>query len=72
MSINKESKYLPPTGLYIQYLSTVSARFDLSMNECRDKFGLYTIAQWEDLLTQYEPPQHTDNQPIKLNPKTEI
>jgi len=59
MTINKESKYLPPTGLYIQYLSTVSARFDLSMNECRDKFGLYTIAQWEDLLAQDELPHNT-------------
>ena len=47
---------LPPTGLYIQYLSTASTKFNLSMNECRDKFGLYTIAEWEDLLTQEQHP----------------
>lgn len=62
---------LPPTSIYIQYLSTASARFNLSMNECRDKFGLYTEKQWLDLLSAgTTTTKRLDNKSIKLNQKT--
>ena len=41
---------LPPTMLYCKYLNIESMRFNLTLDECRDKFGLYTTEQWEQLL----------------------
>jgi hypothetical protein len=41
---------LPPCGLYAKYLQIASFRFRLSVDECRNKFGLYTLAQWHKLL----------------------
>lgn len=45
-----EKDYLPNVKLYSQYLNVASIRFNLSLDECRNKYGLYTIKQWEDLL----------------------
>lgn len=39
---------LPPILLYSKYLNIASIRFNLTLNECRDKYGLFTIKQWED------------------------
>lgn len=44
---------LPPTELYSKYLNIASIRFNLTLNECRDKFGLFTIKQWEDEFTRH-------------------
>lgn len=44
---------LPPTELYSKYLNIASIRFNLTLNECRDKFGLFTIKQWEDEFARY-------------------
>jgi len=41
---------LPNVSLYSKYLNIASMRFRLSMDECRDKYGLFTINQWETLL----------------------
>ena len=41
---------LPPVLLYSKYLNIASMRFRLSMDECRNKYGLFTINQWESLL----------------------
>ena len=41
---------LPPVLLYSKYLNIASFRFNLSMDECRNKYGLFTIEQWESLL----------------------
>lgn len=41
---------LPAISLYTKYLNIASIRFNLSMDECRDRFGLFTINQWEELL----------------------
>ena len=41
---------LPPISLYSKYLNIASMRFRLSMDECRSKYGLFTINQWESLL----------------------
>lgn len=41
---------LPSVSLYSKYLNIASMRFRLSMDECRNKYGLFTIEQWESLL----------------------
>lgn len=41
---------LPPIKLYSQYLQIASHRFGISLDECRTKYGLFTIKQWEELL----------------------
>lgn len=39
---------IPPANLYSKYLNIASLRFNLTMDECRDKYGLFTIQQWEN------------------------
>lgn len=41
---------LPNVSLYSKYLNIASLRFNLSIDECRDRYGLFTIQQWETLL----------------------
>jgi len=41
---------LPNVSLYSKYLNIASMRFRLSLDECRNKYGLFTIEQWETLL----------------------
>jgi len=41
---------LPPITLYRKYLQIASIRFNLTVNQCRDKFGLYTEGQWLKLF----------------------
>ena len=50
METNLQADVLPPTGLYAKYLNMASIRFNLSMDECRDKYGLYTLKQWTELF----------------------
>ena len=45
-----EDKY-PPSLIYSKYLQIASHKFRLSIDECRNKYGLYTIAEWNKLLT---------------------
>lgn len=46
--MNKDK--LPPIELYRKYLNIASIRFNLTIDQCRDKYGLYTIAQWDELF----------------------
>ena len=41
---------LPTCLTYSKYLNIASLRFNLSIDECRDRYGLFTIEQWESLL----------------------
>lgn len=41
---------LPTVEQYRIFLYSASEKFNLSLNECRDKFGKYTIKEWETLL----------------------
>ena len=43
---------LPPISLYRKFLNIASIRFNLTIDQCRDKFGLYTERQWIELLTK--------------------
>ena len=42
---------LPPCSLYGKYLQIASHKFRLPIDECRSKYGLYTIAEWIKLLS---------------------
>ena len=49
-NIEIDKTKLPNISLYSKYLNIASLRFNLSMDECRSKYGLFTINQWESLL----------------------
>lgn len=48
-----EKDHLPRVSLYSKYLNIASIRFNLSLYECRDKFGLYTNSQWLKLFDDH-------------------
>lgn len=41
---------LPPIKMYAKYLQIASIRFGLTIDQCRDKYGLFTASQWEELF----------------------
>lgn len=41
---------LPPVMLYSKFLNIASIRYSMTLDECRDKFGLYTISQWLEMF----------------------
>ena len=43
-------EHLPTVSLYAKYLQIASIRFNLSLDECRNKFGLFTNAEWLKLF----------------------
>lgn len=43
---------IPPISLYTKYLNISSIRFNMTLDECKDKYGLFSIKQWEELLIQ--------------------
>lgn len=43
---------LPPIELYRKYLNIASIRFDKSIDEIRDLYGLRTIKEWNQILNQ--------------------
>jgi hypothetical protein len=46
-----ESKdFLPPAMVYAEYLKKASQLFNLSIDECRNRFGAFTEKQWKMIL----------------------
>jgi hypothetical protein len=45
-----EDNLLPPSKTYGENLQKAMEKFDISNNEARKRYGLYTIKQWSDLL----------------------
>ena len=43
---------LPSITTYAKYLNIASLRFNLSLDECRNLFGLYTEEQWTNLFSE--------------------
>ena len=41
---------IPTVKNYTNYLNVASTRFNLSLNDCRNKFGMFTVKQWLNLL----------------------
>lgn len=66
---NQSKDTLPPSGLYSKYLQIAATRFRMTIDECRDKYGLYTEAQWEALFDAPQPEavqaDNTDDIPFK-------
>lgn len=44
------SPYLPTVSDYTKYLNIASLRYNMSLDECRDKYGLFTYKQWYELF----------------------
>jgi len=47
---NLDKDKWPPTDLYREYLSQAHNKFNITYEEARQKYGLYTIREWEELL----------------------
>jgi hypothetical protein len=47
---NKYQSSLPSCILYKRYLEIAEQKLNISKDEARNKYGLYTVAQWEKLL----------------------
>ncbi len=43
---------LPFGVAYLKYLNIASIRFNLTIDECRDKYGMFTNGQWSELFNQ--------------------
>jgi len=43
---------LPTIREYQQYLNIASMRYNITIDECRNKFGLYTAKEWLELLNK--------------------
>lgn len=41
---------LPPITIYREYLEIASKKLNIPIQECRDRYGLYTTEQWQKLL----------------------
>ncbi len=41
---------IPNCNTYLKYLNIISIRLNLNMDVCRDRFGLYTENQWQELF----------------------
>lgn len=42
---------LPPCQLYARFLEIAEDKLKISKDEARSKYGLYTVAEWEKLLS---------------------
>lgn len=49
---NINEDVLPGILLYRKYLNIASIRFNKTLDEIRDLYGLYTIKEWNDLLNK--------------------
>lgn len=45
-----DKNILPPVSLYREYLNKACCKFNLSIDECRDRYGKFTIEEWNNLL----------------------
>lgn len=43
---------IPNITTYTKYLNIASLRFNITLDECRDLFGLYTEEQWINLFSE--------------------
>jgi len=47
---NNHQNSLPSTHLYGRYLDFAVEKLNISKDEARNKYGLYTVREWEKLL----------------------
>ncbi len=46
----EQQNKLPPAGMYINFIEMAEQKLNISKDAAREKYGLYTIQQWESLL----------------------
>ena len=46
-----QSNFLPSIETYRKLLNIASIRYNMTIDQCRDKFGLFTEKQWSEYLT---------------------
>ena len=46
----ENNDYLPTVTVYTKLLNIASIRFSLSLDECTNKYGLFTNKKWVELL----------------------
>ena len=47
---NNHQNNLPPVELYSRFLDVAEKNLNISRDEARDRYGRYTVKQWEALL----------------------
>ena len=47
-----QNDYLPTVETYRKLLNIASIRYNITLDECRNRFGLYTSNQWNEMLNQ--------------------
>ena len=47
---NKHQSSLPPCHLYGRFLEIAEEKLNITKDEARRKYGLYTVKEWESLL----------------------
>lgn len=47
---NKHQASLPPCHLYGRYLEIAEEKLGITKDEARNKYGNYTVGEWEQLL----------------------
>jgi len=47
---NEHQKSLPCVHLYSRYLDIATEKLNISRDDARNKYGKYTVGQWEELL----------------------
>ena len=47
---NRLQNSIPPCLLYGRFLEIAEEKLNITKDEARNKYGLYTVAEWERLL----------------------
>jgi len=47
----KHQNSLPPCELYGRFLEIAVSKLNITIDEARSKYGLYTVKQWEQVLS---------------------
>jgi hypothetical protein len=47
---NKQQESLPPCELYSRFLELAVEKLKINVEEARNKYGLFTVKQWEQVL----------------------
>lgn len=47
---NQQQSSLPPCHLYGRFLEIAEEKLGITKEDARNKYGLYTVAEWETLL----------------------
>ena len=49
-----QSNFLPNVETYKKLLNIASILYNMTIDECRDKFGLFTEKKWHEYLNKHQ------------------